>query len=395
MKVSVAMATYNGGRHLREQLASIRSQTLLPMELVISDDGSVDDTLAIARRFAADAPFQVVVVAPEERLGFTQNFVRAIRHCTGDIVALCDQDDVWTPDKLAIATAPFADEAVTTVTHRVQVVDENLKPTSLVMPEGSYRGKYTLWTIDPWFSPNGMQMLFRRAPVAFLLAEAPPLSAYGFGTAPFDEWIFYLGTLTGTAVLLDGFLGVWRRHTTAITRDVQTITADASTANHVHLALHSGSEAYTFRAEVTASRAEFVARATLALNEIGTIPGRRTSTGTCRRCSAAGCVCTIRTLHVSVGCGPLEPWGCVVIIATATAEAWVQKRSSKTLSPLCLDPGARLRLPEALAGIRVAMTCNLLFNPCSKREPYRRIAPLVPGFPAAVWVIGLPGVTRC
>ena len=272
MKLSVALATYNGGRHLREQLDSIARQTLLPTELVVSDDGSSDDTLAIARRFAADAPFPVVVVTGE-RLGFTKNFVRAITRCTGDLVALCDQDDVWSAHKLAVATVPFADAAVTTVTHRVQVVDHDLKPTSLVMPEGSYHGNYTLFTIDPWFSPNGMQMLFRRAAVAPWLSGDAPLSAYGFGTAPFDEWIFYLGTLTGTAVLLDDLLGVWRRHAAAITRDVQSITADASATHHLQLALHSGGDAYAFRAAVTDSRAEAAAREVTSSKWGNPVPG--------------------------------------------------------------------------------------------------------------------------
>lgn len=264
MKISVAMTTYNGGRYLREQLDSVRRQSSPPTELVICDDGSSDDTVEIARRFAAETPFRVVVDAHGLRLGFTQNFVRAIRQCTGDIVALCDQDDVWSETKLAVAAAEFADASVTTVTHRVQVVDETLAPTSLVVPPASYRGRYTLRTIDPWFSPNGMQMLFRRARIAPWLTVPPPLSAYGFGTAPFDEWIFYLGTLTGTAVLLPQILGVWRRHGTAMTRDVQSIVTEDSAAHQLHLALHSGGEAYAFRAEVTDSRADCVARAATA-----------------------------------------------------------------------------------------------------------------------------------
>ena len=88
MTISVAMATFNGGRYLREQLDSIRRQSLLPMELVVCDDGSSDDTMDILRRFASDAPFKVVIDAHGRRLGFTPNFLRAIARCTGDIVAL-------------------------------------------------------------------------------------------------------------------------------------------------------------------------------------------------------------------------------------------------------------------------------------------------------------------
>ena len=259
MKVSVAMATFNGGRYLCEQLDSIGRQSLLPAEIIISDDGSSDDTLEVARRFADEAPCKVVIDDHGQRLGFTRNFVRAIQQCAGEIVALCDQDDVWHDEKLAVAVAPFTDPAVTTVTHRVEVVDEALRPTGLVAPTEALRGQYTVFNIDPWFGPNGMQMLFRREKIAPWLGETPPLSAYGFGNAPFDEWIFYLGTLTGTAVLLRDVLGVWRRHGTALTRDVQSIQVEESAAHHLNLALHSGAEAYAFRAEVTDSRADFAA----------------------------------------------------------------------------------------------------------------------------------------
>ncbi len=261
MEISVALATFNGGRYLQEQLDSIRRQTLLPAQVVICDDGSTDNTVEIARRFAAEAPFAVVVDAHGQRLGFTANFVRAIGHCTRQIVALCDQDDVWFDHKLATAFAAFADAAVVAVTHRVQVVDERLKPTGLVMPPADLGGRYTVFTIDPWFSPNGMQHLFRRAQIAPWLAQPAPLSAYGFGTAPFDEWIFFLGTLSGTTILLEQTLGLWRRHDAALTRDVASIQREESAAHNLQLALHSGGESYAFRAEVTDARADFAARA--------------------------------------------------------------------------------------------------------------------------------------
>ena len=254
------MATFNGGRYLSEQLESIRRQSLLPTELILCDDGSSDDTLNVARRFAADAPFKVTIDAHGKRLGFTGNFVRAIGQCTGEIVALCDQDDVWSEDKLAVAAAQFADESVVTVTHRVRVVDEFLQSTPLIEPTASLCGRHTLFNIDPWFSPNGMQMLFRRARIMPWLGVNPPLSAYGFGTTPFDEWIFYLGTLTGVAVLLENILGVWRRHGSAMTRNVQSITEESTAAHRLRLALHSAGEAYEFRAEVIDSRANHSTR---------------------------------------------------------------------------------------------------------------------------------------
>lgn len=100
LRVSIAMCTFNGGRYLEEQLQSIRSQSRLPCELVVCDDGSTDETIAILERFKAEAPFPVAVVRNSERMGSTRNFDQAIGMAQGEFIALCDQDDQWLPHKL-------------------------------------------------------------------------------------------------------------------------------------------------------------------------------------------------------------------------------------------------------------------------------------------------------
>ena len=86
MKISIAMATYNGGKYLREQLDSFLAQTRLPDELVITDDCSTDDTLAIIETFAATAPFEVRWERNEQNLGYTGNFNKALMKAAGDLV---------------------------------------------------------------------------------------------------------------------------------------------------------------------------------------------------------------------------------------------------------------------------------------------------------------------
>ena len=102
--ISVAMCTYNGEKYLREQLESIALQTRLPAELVICDDRSTDSTSEIIRNFADSAPFPVRFNLNPVNLGgatkgITKNFEQASRLCTGDLIAFCDQDDVWLPKK--------------------------------------------------------------------------------------------------------------------------------------------------------------------------------------------------------------------------------------------------------------------------------------------------------
>jgi glycosyltransferase involved in cell wall biosynthesis len=105
MRISIAMATFNGGRYLRQQLDSFVAQTLRPDQLVITDDGSTDDTVQVALEFARSAPFAVVVEVNPCTLGVTGNFNRALSLCDGDLVLLSDQDDTWFPEKIATLAA--------------------------------------------------------------------------------------------------------------------------------------------------------------------------------------------------------------------------------------------------------------------------------------------------
>ncbi len=105
--LSVALCTYNGGTYLRAQLDSLRAQTRPPVEVVACDDGSTDETVDVLTRFAAAAPFPVHVRRNAGRLGPAKNFEQAIAAATGDVIACCDQDDVWEPDKLVTLAAAF------------------------------------------------------------------------------------------------------------------------------------------------------------------------------------------------------------------------------------------------------------------------------------------------
>jgi glycosyltransferase involved in cell wall biosynthesis len=106
--ISVALCTYNGAEYLPEQLQSLAAQTQKPDELVVFDDASSDGTIFILRAFAASNPgFEVRIEQNTTRHGSSQNFQRAIAACRGSVIALCDQDDIWEPEKLALIAAEF------------------------------------------------------------------------------------------------------------------------------------------------------------------------------------------------------------------------------------------------------------------------------------------------
>lgn len=99
-RISVAMCTYNGEKFLAQQLASIAQQSRPPDELVVCDDASTDRTVAMVREFAHSVHYPVRVFENERNLGVAANFERALRLCEGDLIALCDQDDIWYPIRL-------------------------------------------------------------------------------------------------------------------------------------------------------------------------------------------------------------------------------------------------------------------------------------------------------
>lgn len=100
--VSIVMATYNGEKYVAEQIDSILASTYKNIELFIYDDGSKDGTVPILKQYESLHPDKVHVYQNEENLGVTMNFLNAICGTTTDYIMLCDQDDVWKPDKIAV-----------------------------------------------------------------------------------------------------------------------------------------------------------------------------------------------------------------------------------------------------------------------------------------------------
>lgn len=102
------MCTRNGARFVEAQLRSILVQSVQPVEIVVSDDASSDDTLAVIRSVMLERPdIALVVLDNAVPLGVTKNFERAVSAATGTIIALSDQDDLWHSDRLERALSEF------------------------------------------------------------------------------------------------------------------------------------------------------------------------------------------------------------------------------------------------------------------------------------------------
>lgn len=127
MRLSIAMCTYNATKFVEEQLSSFVAQTRRPDELVICDDRSDDQTVAVVKRFAAVAPFEVRIYENPVNLGATKNFEKAFQLSTGDVIAPSSWDDVWMPDKLEkLEGALLRSPEVGLVMSDAELVDKSL-----------------------------------------------------------------------------------------------------------------------------------------------------------------------------------------------------------------------------------------------------------------------------
>lgn len=103
MKISIAMATYNGMKYIQEQLDSIRLQNMKADELIITDDASTDGTYEYIKKYIEQYELAGWRIERNvERIGYICNFNKALSMCSGDIVFTCDQDDIWHRDKIEI-----------------------------------------------------------------------------------------------------------------------------------------------------------------------------------------------------------------------------------------------------------------------------------------------------
>ncbi len=217
MKISVALCTYNGEKFLEQQLDSIEQQTRKPDELVACDDCSHDRTFELLQEFAERATFPVKVIRNKKNLGSTKNFEQAISLCQGDVIALCDQDDVWKLQKLArLAEVLQAHPEAGYVFSDAELVDENLTPLGHSLWESTgFQGEIRkLFIQGEQFRCFTRKHLVTGATMAFRASVgrlAMPFPAEGYWIH--DGWIALVSSATGSlGVPVDEALIFYRQH---------------------------------------------------------------------------------------------------------------------------------------------------------------------------------------
>ena len=121
--ISVCIATYNGEMFIREQIDSILRQLSSDDEIIVSDDGSTDDTISII--ISIDDKRIRIIEGPRKHSP-TLNFECAMKEAKGDYIFLADQDDVWKPNKVEVCIKWL--QNYDCVVSDAEVTDSNLNP---------------------------------------------------------------------------------------------------------------------------------------------------------------------------------------------------------------------------------------------------------------------------
>ncbi len=221
MTISVALCTYNGSAFVEQQLRSILDQTVPPQEVVVFDDGSVDGTERIVadvvetwRGRHPEATLDVRIHHSKSPLGVTANFERALAACTGNLIALSDQDDVWPRDRLERMLAVFDASPGLQLLHTdARLVDEAGRPTGATLLETLGVSQADRSAVH---AGRAVDVLLRRNIVTgatTMLRRELVLRARPFPQSwVHDEWLAMVAATTGAMDLLDEPLVDYRQH---------------------------------------------------------------------------------------------------------------------------------------------------------------------------------------
>ena len=211
---SVVVCTYRGARYLPDQLGSIFAARPGCAELILVDDASGDDTLAVASRAIDDWGGRAIVEVNPVNLGSLRSFEKGLRLATGPLIFLADQDDVWRADKPARMLAAFAARPDLLLLHSdARIVDDAARPlgyTVLQAIEASLDERSTIHhgdAFDAFVRRNlatGATIAFRRE----LLDAALPIPDGWVH----DEWLATIASAIGRVDFLDEPLIDYRQH---------------------------------------------------------------------------------------------------------------------------------------------------------------------------------------
>jgi glycosyltransferase involved in cell wall biosynthesis len=212
-QISVALGSHNGSRFIEAQLRSILEQTVLPNELVLSDDASHDDTVQIAERLVSGTRMEMHVMRNLTPLGVTANFAQAMTSAHGELVILADQDDIWHPERVAKAAQLMTRRPDLQFVHSdARLVDAAGRPFGSLLDSLGVRSSER----EEIHRGSGLDVLLRRNVVTgatMMLRRGLVELALPFPAEwVHDEWLAIVGSITGAFELIDEPLVDYRQH---------------------------------------------------------------------------------------------------------------------------------------------------------------------------------------
>src|SRR5690554_2324911 len=207
--ISIAMCTYNGEKYLEEQLISILKQTYKNLEVVITDDKSTDKTISIIKKLQKQDS-RIKLYQNPENLGYVKNFEKAISLCSGEFIALADQDDVWLTNKLAILIKEIGHHSLI-YTDSIPIDDQ-----SKIINNSTFQSKNNLFYGQKKLAflffncISGNTILFKRELIADILPIPEKVMFH-------DIWIAFTAAARNGIAVYNTPLIHYRRHDAQIT----------------------------------------------------------------------------------------------------------------------------------------------------------------------------------
>lgn len=227
--ISVALCTYNGALYLEDQLFSIVNQSYKNLEIIILDDCSEDDTIAIIENFQ-EADSRIKLYRNEKNIGFNQNFLNAIGLCSANYIALSDQDDIWMLDKIDRMISQIGDNLL--FYHNSAYINEQdeLNGRSTLSAHRFVKG-YCSRELLLNNCVAGHACLIKKELIA--LVPAIPANFY------YDWWLAYTAACVGRIGFTNEILVKYRLHQHSITQNDKKRSRLNRMNNFAHLQSHS------------------------------------------------------------------------------------------------------------------------------------------------------------
>lgn len=210
MNISIALTSYNGARYIIEQLDSILNQTIKFKELIICDDCSTDSTKEILMAYR-NRDSRIKLYFNDKNLGFKANFEKAIDLCSGELIALSDQDDIWLPDHLEKLYTCIGDKMIVCGDAEIIDKDGNRTGTKLSQIKNFYwEGKTynSLFQFIAYYQNpfQGASMMIRREFLEKVLLPIPSKVKYH------DVWFAICGTIYESLAFVNEPITLYRMH---------------------------------------------------------------------------------------------------------------------------------------------------------------------------------------